>query len=53
LRQLALNGAEVLIRVSAYIILGSNRTDGLVDVNNRARAIENLAYVAAANQARV
>jgi predicted amidohydrolase len=31
LRQLAANGAEVLVRVSAYMDVGRNRADGLVD----------------------
>ncbi len=52
LRQLAANGAEVLIRVSAYMDPW-NATPPMDwwTVINRARAIENMAYVVAANQA--
>ena len=52
LRQLAANGAEVLIRVSAYMDPW-NATSPMDwwTVINRARAIENMAYVVAANQA--
>ena len=52
LRQLAANGAEVLIRVSAYMD-PYNATPPMDwwTVINRARAIENTAYVVAANQA--
>src|SRR5205085_862693 len=51
MRQLALNGAEVLIRVSAYMDpWGATEPMAWWTVINRARAIENIAYVAAANQ---
>jgi predicted amidohydrolase len=52
LRQLAANGAEVLIRVSAYMDPW-NATSPMDwwTVINRARAIENMAYVVTANQA--
>jgi predicted amidohydrolase len=52
LRQLVANGAEVLIRVSAYMDPW-NATAPLDwwTVVNRCRAIENTAYVVAANQA--
>jgi len=51
LRQLAANGAEVLIRISAYMDpWGATEPMAWWTVINRARAIENLAYVAAANQ---
>src|SRR5499433_1781545 len=51
LRQLAANGAEVLIRVSAYMDpWGATEPMAWWTVINRARAIENLAYVVAANQ---
>lgn len=51
LRQLAANGAEVLIRVSAYMDPW-NATPPMDwwTVINRARSIENMAYVVAANQ---
>jgi predicted amidohydrolase len=52
LRQLAANGAEVLIRVSAYMDpWGATPPMDWWTVVNRARAIENTAYVVAANQA--
>ncbi len=52
LRQLAANGAEVLIRVSAYM----DPWNGVAPMDwwtiiNRARAIENTAFVVASNQA--
>ena len=51
LRQLALRGAEVLIRVSAYMDpWGATAPMDWWTVVNRCRALENLAYVAAANQ---
>src|SRR5215813_3388344 len=51
LRQLTANGAEVLIRVSAYMDpWGATEPMAWWTVINRARAIENLAYVVAANQ---
>lgn len=52
IRELALNGAEVLIRVSAYMDpWGATTPMDWWTVVNRCRAIENLAYVVAANQA--
>lgn len=51
IRQLALGGAEVLIRVSAYMDpWGTEAPMDWWTAINRARAIENLAYVVAANQ---
>ena len=52
LRQLAANGAEVLIRVSAYMDPW-NATSPMDwwTIINRARAIENTAFVVASNQA--
>jgi predicted amidohydrolase len=51
IRQLALNGAEVLIRVSAYMDpWGTSQPMDWWTLINRARAIENMAYVVAANQ---
>jgi predicted amidohydrolase len=51
LRQLAANGAEVLIRVSAYMDpWGASEPMNWWTVVNRCRAIENIAYVVAANQ---
>jgi formamidase len=51
LRQLAANGAEVLIRVSAYMDpWGATEPMNWWGIVNRCRAIENMAYVAAANQ---
>jgi formamidase len=52
LRQLAANGAEVLIRVSAYMDpWGATAPMDGWTVVNRCRALENVAYVVAANQA--
>ena len=52
LRQLAANGAEVLIRVSAYMDpWGAQPPMDWWTLFNRARAAENTAYVVAANQA--
>jgi predicted amidohydrolase len=52
LRQLAANGAEVLIRVSAYMDpWGATAPMDWWTVVNRCRAIENIAYVVGANQA--
>jgi formamidase len=52
IRQLALNGAEVLIRISAYMDpWGTAQPLDWWTTINRARAIENMAYVVAANQA--
>lgn len=51
IRELALNGAEVLIRVSAYMDpWGATPPMDWWTVVNRCRALENLAYVVAANQ---
>lgn len=51
LRQLTANGAEVLVRVSAYMDpWGATEPMNWWTVINRARAIESLAYVVAANQ---
>jgi predicted amidohydrolase len=51
IRQLAANGAEVLVRVSAYMDpWGATEPMDWWTVINRARAIENIAYVVAANQ---
>jgi predicted amidohydrolase len=51
LRALALNGAEVLIRVSAYMDpWGATPPMDWWTLFNRARAVENFAYVVAANQ---
>jgi predicted amidohydrolase len=51
LRQLAANGAEVLIRVSAYMDpWGSTEPLNWWGVVNRCRALENMAFVVAANQ---
>ena len=51
MRQLAANGAEVLIRVSAYMDpWGATEPMDWWTVINRARAIDNIAYVVAANQ---
>ena len=52
IRQLALGGAEVLIRVSAYMDPWGTTTplDWWTAIN-RVRAIENMAYVVACNQA--
>jgi len=52
LRALALAGAEVLIRVSAYMDpWGATPPLDWWTLFNRARAVENMAYVVAANQA--
>lgn len=52
LRQLAANGAEVLIRVSAYMDpWGATPPMDWWTVVNRCRALENMCYVVAANQA--
>jgi predicted amidohydrolase len=51
IRQLALAGAEVLIRVSAYMDpWGATAPMDWWTVVNRCRALENMAYVVAANQ---
>lgn len=52
IRQLALGGAEVLVRVSAYMDpWGTARPLDWWTSVNRVRALENLAYVVASNQA--
>lgn len=51
LRQLTANGAEVLIRVSAYMDpWGATEPMNWWTIINRARAMENIAFVVAANQ---
>jgi predicted amidohydrolase len=51
IRELALNGAEVLLRVSAYMDpWGATAPMDWWTLVNRCRALENLAYVVAANQ---
>jgi len=51
MRQLAANGAEVMVRFSAYMDpCGATEPMAWWTVINRARAIENIAFVAAANQ---
>lgn len=51
IRQLAFNGAEVLIRVSAYMDpWGATPPMDWWTLFNRARAVENTAYVVAVNQ---
>ena len=51
IRQLAANGAEVLIRVSAYMDpWGATEPMNWWTIVNRCRALENIAYVVAANQ---
>jgi formamidase len=51
LRQLAANGAEVLVRVSAYMDpWGATEPMAWWTVVNRCRALENTAFVVAANQ---
>jgi formamidase len=51
MRQLAANGAEVLIRVSAYMDpWGATEPMDWWTLVNRCRALENTAYVVAANQ---
>jgi predicted amidohydrolase len=50
LRELATKGAEILAKASAYMDpWGANEPTPWWDVINRARAIENVAYVVAAN----
>jgi predicted amidohydrolase len=50
-RQLALGGAEVLVRISAYMDpWGATPPMDWWTVVNRCRALENIAYVVAANQ---
>jgi hypothetical protein len=52
IRQLALGGAEVLVRVSAYMDpWGTAQPLDWWTSVNRVRALENMAYVVAANQA--
>lgn len=52
LRQLTANGAEVLIRISAYMDpWGATQPMDWWTVVNRCRALENVAYVVASNQA--
>jgi predicted amidohydrolase len=51
IRELAANGAELLVRVSAYMDpWGATEPMDWWTVINRARAIENIAYVIATNQ---
>src|ERR1041384_5038546 len=51
LRQLTANGAEVLVRVSAYMDpWGATEPMAWWTIVNRCRALENIAYVVAANQ---
>ena len=51
IRQLAMNGAEVLLRVSAYMDpWGATDPMSWWTTINRARAIENMAFVVGANQ---
>jgi formamidase len=51
IRQLAANGAELLLRVSAYMDpWGATEPMNWWTLINRARALENIAYVVAANQ---
>lgn len=51
-RQLAMNGAEVLVRISAYMDpWNASAPMDWWTVVNRCRALENVAFVAAANQA--
>jgi predicted amidohydrolase len=51
IRQLAANGAEVLVRVSAYMDpWGATEPMNWWTLINRCRALENIAYVVAANQ---
>ena len=51
IRQLAANGAEVLVRVSAYMDpWGATEPMSWWTLVNRCRALENAAYVVAANQ---
>jgi formamidase len=52
LRQLTANGAEILVRVSAYMDpFGATAPMDWWTVVNRCRALENVAYVVASNQA--
>lgn len=52
LRQLTLNGAEILLRVSAYMDpWGATAPMDWWTLVNRCRALENISYVVAANQA--
>ncbi len=51
IRQLALNGAELLVRVSAYMDpWGATPPMDWWTIVNRCRALENIAYVVACNQ---
>ena len=51
IRQLAANGAEVLVRVSAYMDpWGATEPMNWWTIVNRCRALENMAFVVAANQ---
>lgn len=51
MRQLAANGAEVLVRVSAYMDpWGATEPMDWWTIVNRSRALENMAFVVAANQ---
>ncbi|MBC23939.1 MAG: nitrilase [Phycisphaerae bacterium] len=51
IRQLAFNGAEILVRVSAYMDpWGATEPMDWWTLFNRARAVENMTYVVAANQ---
>ena len=51
IRQLAANGAEVLVRVSAYMDpWGATEPMDWWTIVNRCRALENMVYVVAANQ---
>ena len=51
IRQLAANGAEILVRVSAYMDpWGATEPMDWWTIVNRCRALENMAYVVAANQ---
>jgi formamidase len=51
IRQLAANGAEVLVRVSAYMDpWGATEPMNWWTIVNRCRALENVAFVVAANQ---
>ncbi|HXH07269.1 MAG TPA: nitrilase-related carbon-nitrogen hydrolase [Vicinamibacterales bacterium] len=51
LRQLVANGAEILLRVSAYMDpWGATEPMSWWTIVNRCRALENIAYVVAANQ---
>ena len=51
IRQLAANGAEVLVRVSAYMDpWGATEPMNWWSIVNRCRAIENMSYVVGANQ---